>query len=230
VNGTELLKEVERRLLKAAGKGAKPLSDAVLARELGVTQAALSNYKGKELTSKQVVNLMEKVAKRAERQLAKNALVPIIEFFPLEPVELSKTWQLFPTKDGDEPAHPYLVGLRKRLEQSHGIYLFHDSRGSAIYAGKAHKLTLWKEMNDKFNRGPTVVQNIKRVRHPTNNRAHYKGPEEKTLQIVKESIVLHKIASYMSAYEVQDSLIGKFEALIVRSFANDLLNIRMEHF
>jgi hypothetical protein len=34
----------------------------------------------------------------------------------------------------------------------------------------------------------------------------------------------------MSAYEIADELIGKPEALIVRSFANDLLNVRMERF
>jgi hypothetical protein len=33
-----------------------------------------------------------------------------------------------------------------------------------------------------------------------------------------------------SAYEVATELIGKSEALIVRSFANDLLNVRMEKF
>jgi len=38
------------------------------------------------------------------------------------------------------------------------------------------------------------------------------------------------INSYMSAYHVPDGLIGKFEALIVRSFANDLLNVKMENF
>ena len=36
------------------------------------------------------------------------------------------------------------------------------------------------------------------------------------------------MASYFSAYKVDDGMIGDVEALLVRSFANDLLNIRME--
>ncbi|MCW2397965.1 hypothetical protein [Sphingobium sp. B2D3C] len=48
------------------------------------------------------------------------------------------------------------------------------------------------------------------------------------MKIKKQAVALHHIASYASAYEVPDGLIGKFGALIVRSFTNDLLNVRME--
>ena len=41
---------------------------------------------------------------------------------------------------------------------------------------------------------------------------------------------LHDLATYFSAYEVADVMIDDLEALMVRSFANDLLNIRMERF
>jgi hypothetical protein len=46
--------------------------------------------------------------------------------------------------------------------------------------------------------------------------------------ITKRSVALHNIASYMSAYEIADDLIGKLEALIVRALANDLLNVGVD--
>lgn len=82
-------------------------------------------------------------------------------------------------------------------------------------------------MNNAFNRNRGEVQHIKRVAHPQ-NRVHYKSPQEQERQIVKHSVPLYDIASYCSAYEVPDSMISKFEALIIRAFANDLLNVRME--
>jgi predicted transcriptional regulator len=229
MDGTKLLTEIANRIKKR--KRTKTLTDAALAEELGVTQPALSNYKGKQLTPRQVVNLMEKFAKEARSRLIDEAVGPIVEFFDLKPVETKqgKSWQIFSTKDNNGGVHPYLVGLRERLERAHGIYVFHDSRGRAIYAGKARRLSLWVEMNKAFNRNRGEVQNIKRVVHPS-NRVEYRGLEEKKRQIVKESVALHHIASYMSAYNVPESLIGKFEALILRSFANDLLNVRMENF
>ena len=162
--------------------------------------------------------------------MADKTVATIVEFLHLNPVETNqaKSWQLFSTKDKQGGSHPYLAGLRKRLERTHGIYVFHDSRGRAIYAGKAQRLSLWAEMNNAFNRDRGEVQHIKRVAHPA-NRIEYRGPEEKKRQIVREPVALHHIASYMSAYEVPDALISKFEALIVRTFANDLLNVRMEN-
>ena len=41
-------------------------------------------------------------------------------------------------------------------------------------------------------------------------------------------VQLHDIAAYVSAYHVADGLIERFEALVIRSFANDLLNVRMK--
>jgi predicted transcriptional regulator len=225
MDGTKLLTEIARRITKTAST--ETLTDAELARELGVTQPALSNYKGKPLTPRKVVNLMWKFAKATERRVIDKSVVPLVEFFELEPVETRQCagWRVFPTTD----ANPYLRGLRERLKCAHGIYIFHDSRGRAIYAGKAQRLSLLAEMNNAFNRDRGEVQNIKRVPHPT-TRVKYRGPEEKRRQISKQSVALHDIAKYISAYQVPESLIGKFEALILRSFANDLLNVRMEHF
>jgi hypothetical protein len=223
------LREVERRLTKR--KGTKSVTDSALAKELGVTQPALVNYRGKAVTARQVVNLMEKFARAAEDRLVEETLVPLVEFFPLQPIQTDsgKSWRIFSQVDGSGGAHPYLKGLQERLAASHGIYIFHDSRGRAIYAGKAQRLSLWDEMNNAFNRNRGEVQSIKRTQHPKSH-VQYKGPEEKKRQIFRMDVALHDIAHYMTAYQVPARLIGKFEALIVRSFANDLLNVRMEKF
>ena len=41
---------------------------------------------------------------------------------------------------------------------------------------------------------------------------------------------LFDLAAYFSAYEVADGMIEELEALLVRAFANDLLNVKMETF
>lgn len=229
MDGTELLNEIARRIKDK--KGLSSLSDAALSKELGITQPALGNYRNNKLTARKICNLFEKISNKIERDITNRAVMPIVEFFPLDPIETThgSNLHIFPTTDDKGAPHPYLVGLRNRLQQTHGIYIFHDSRGQAIYAGKAREQSLWDEMNKAFNRDRGEVQNIKRVHHPS-NRIQYKGPEEKKRQIVKESVTIYHIASYMSAYQVLDDLIGKLEALIVRSFANDLLNVRMENF
>lgn len=229
MDGTKLLEEIQRRLTQENGN--LPINDAALARKLGVTQATIGSYRGRKITPRQAVNLMENYAKAAERRLIDESVVPIVEFFGLRTVETSrgKTLQVFSTKDNDDVAYPYLSGLRERLEKAHGIYIFYDSRGHAIYVGKALKMTLWHEINKVYNRTRERVQNIMRVQHP-GSRRKYKGWEKIRRQIVKEPVALYHLANYMSAYQVSTGLINKIEALIVRSFANDLLNIRMEKF
>lgn len=229
MNGNEILDEIARRIKRR--KGTKSVSDSILAKEIGVTLPALVNYRKKRITAKQVVNLMEKHAKRAERHLISESITPIIEFYPLDPIETKKgkSVQIFPVTDANDNAHPYYKGLKKRLDCSFGIYVFHDSRGRAIYAGKAQKQSLWKEINNAFNRDRGEIQNIKRVKHPT-NKVQYREPDEITRRIAKDAVALSDIAAYASAYEVPYGLIGKFEALIIRTFANDLLNVRMENF
>ncbi|MDX9862023.1 MAG: hypothetical protein RBS99_14015 [Rhodospirillales bacterium] len=228
-SGDELLAEIARRVTKE--KGTKTITDSVLAKEIGITQPALANYRGKDVTAKQAVNLMEKYARKAELRIVASSVVPIVEFFPLNPTKTSqeKSWQIFTAFKKHGGDHPYYRGLKEQLESTHGIYIFHDSRGRAIYAGKAQKQSLWAEMNNAFNRDRREVQSIKRVRHPSSGVA-YKGPDEKKRQITKEIVTLYHIAKYASAYQVTDGLIGKLEALIVRTFANDLLNVRMENF
>ena len=116
----------------------------------------------KGITERQVVNLMEKASKAAENQLVEEAVVPLLEFFRIDPVQTrAGNWHIFSPK-----ADPYLNDLQKCLHQAHGIYVFHDSSGRAIYAGKALRQTLWSEINQAFSRDRGEVQSIKRVEHP----------------------------------------------------------------
>lgn len=221
VNGEELLAYLKRKLLTASGS-----SDASLAKLLGVTQPALKYYR-RELSPRQIVNLMMRYARRSQERFMDEAIVTIVEFFPIdrEPVGNGTNFRIFATRDD----HPYRVGLRARLEQSKGIYIFYDSRGSALYAGKAKQQSLWTEINHAFNRDRGDLQNIYRVSHPS-HRVQYRRPEETNRRLFKEQVSLHDMAHYVTAYEVPSPLIDKLEALIVRSFANDLLNRRMERF
>lgn len=210
-----------------ARRGITHLPDTELARELGISIAMLRTYRAKELTPNQAAALIEKHGRAAERRLTARAILPIVEFLELDATwtPQGKTCNLFAPADEDTgKVNRYLTGVRKRLMEAHGIYIFHDSRGRAIYAGKAVEQSLWKEMNSAFNRDRGEVQNIKRAYHPVTRGTFGSGQ----VKIKKQAVALHDIASYASAYEVPDGLIGKFEALIVRSFANDLLNVRME--
>lgn len=162
-----------------------------------------------------------------------NKLVrPIVEFFPIAPVESKRgaRYELFTELNEDDTAHRYYEGVKKELRESRGIYLFYDSRGSALYAGKAADQNLWAEMNSVFNRSREEVQRIKLVSHPWRNVA-YVSSKERSRRITDRAVKLHDLATYFSAYEVEPpELIGMFEALIIRAFANDLLNVKMENF
>jgi hypothetical protein len=141
----------------------------------------------------------------------------------------STGFEIFAIEDQKQSKHPYLVGLRRELESHHGVYVFFDSRGQAIYSGKARKQKLWKELNLVFNRKRKALQKIRRVKHPSRKQT-YKTTQEKSRQITEYSVPLHELARYFSAYYVADGMVDVVESLLVRSFANDLLNKRMETF
>jgi hypothetical protein len=67
------------------------------------------------------------------------------------------------------------------------------------------------------------------VKHPE-TRVQYKTSGEKSRQIIESAVPLHEIAYYFSAYEVEIGMIDELESLLIRSFANDLLNVQMGRF
>lgn len=84
-------------------------------------------------------------------------------------------------------------------------------------------------MNLAFNRARDEVQAITLVSHPEREQEFYPA-YTKPRQPRPCTLKLHDLAAYFSAYCVSEGMIDDLEALLVRGFANDLLNIRMETF
>lgn len=203
-------------------------TDRALASHLGITTQAIQNWKKRPtVTRRQIAGLIRSAHKSGSNALARNAIHPIVEFYPIEKCESQQGnyYEIFGVSD----KHPLRMGVQKELREHRGIYIFFDSRGQAIYAGKAKKQHLWSEMKRAFNRDRGEVQKIKRVKYPT-NKVKYRTSFDKDRQIIDHVVPLYDLAAYFSAYAVQDGLIDKLEAMLVRSFANDLLNVRMEKF
>lgn len=162
----------------------------------------------------------------------KRLVRPVVEFFPINAVVSmhGARYELFSGYDENDREHRYYSGLKDELNSCYGIYIFYDSRGRALYAGKAVKQSLWKEMNSVYNRSRDEVQRIKLVSHPYRNQ-EYKTSDEKSRRIINRPVKLHDLSIYFSAYEIAPTqMISMFEALIIRAFANDLLNVKMENF
>ena len=183
------------------------------------------------ITERQLSELVHKATQAGAQNMQASAIRPLVEFFPIKKTASRQRagYVLFATSAEAGGNNRYFEGLRKELESSCGVYIFFDSRGQAIYTGKARKQSLWKEMNLAYNRQRGEVQKIKRVKHPKRNQA-YRTSNEKSRQITDYVVPLHELAAYFSAYHVADGMITELEAMLVRSFANDLLNQRMERF
>ncbi|MCB1087366.1 MAG: hypothetical protein KDM63_10000, partial [Verrucomicrobiae bacterium] len=224
MNGAEIVIALKKKF--------KVTTDKALAGKLGMTIQGIQNWKNrKQLRPGHIARLAHTATKAGAADFQRSAIRPLVEFFEIECSDsrFGVNYEIFDSRDERGEDRPYHSGLRDELDSSHGVYLFFDSRGQAIYAGKAKRQSLWREMNLAFNRERGTVQTIKRVNHPL-KRASYRTSDEKARQITDQQVPLWEIARYFSAYEVADGLIEDVEALLVRSFANDLLNKRMERF
>lgn len=203
-----------------------------LSSRIGVTEQAVQNWKSRPvITARQIAGIVDSASKASTEDTYASAVRPLVEFIPIARCESrgGAKFELFSLKSANGRPQEYLIGLKAELKKHHGVYVFFDSRGQAIYAGKARKQDLWKEITGAFNRDRGSVQNIRRVRHPSRNQA-YRTSEEKVRQIREYEVPLYELAAYFSAYEVADRLIDDLESLLVRCFANDVLNKRMERF
>ena len=199
-----------------------------LMRHFGLTARMLADRRGKEATATGISDLVERHADHRVDAFLEESIEQIIEYFPLEAAESNgSALRIFSIYDEDEKEVPFYAGLKRQLEDANGVYIYYDSRGRAIYVGKAHGQSLWKEMNLAYNRGREAVQHLKIADYPT-TRGTYSLEKARRVQIAKRSVYLHHIAHYFSAYRVPKPMISKIEGLLVRAFANDLLNIRME--
>jgi hypothetical protein len=216
-------------LLDALSKKLGTTSQGELADVLGVSMQTVINWKNRDedLSPQQVASALSKSRKAAVRTAQLEMIRPIVEFYPISLCD-SKFEAGFNLFDSSSSASLYSRGLKDTLCQSFGIYIFYDSRGQALYVGKARDQSLWKEMNLAFNR-PREVQMIALVKHPTRNQ-EFKPGYEKLRQPRGTQLELCDLAYYFSAYGVDDGMIEDLEALMVRGFANNLLNVKMETF
>lgn len=221
MNAEDLISELKRKH--------SITTDRALAAHLGMTQLGLINWKNKKtpLTPRQIANAIDKASQVAVSKSQRGMLRPIAEFYPLDAVESAGgvKYELFPTGKVDNPLH---AQLRTLLAKAKGIYIFYDTRGRAIYAGKAKRQSLWNEMKSVFNRDRDT-QTVYRVNHPRQVKAFLEALESPR-QPKRTQLRLNDLAAYVSAYEVDPAMINDLEALLVRGFANDLLNIKMERF
>lgn len=215
-------------LAKRLGEKGAPLTDGGLARRLGVTAAAVSQWRVRGvLSNRQIGDLVARVERASAQTTEATAIKPIVEFYPIDRCRSAQKakWELFSVK-GEQEDRLYRVGLREALRTKTGIYVFHDSRGRALYTGQAKAQSLWDEMKSVFNRD-RAVQLLRLVSHPVTQR-EFKTSAEKERQIRSRQVELYDMAAYFSAYEVADGMIAPLEALLIRAFPNDLLNIKME--
>jgi hypothetical protein len=199
---------------------------SAIAMEMGVSLQTIKKWDSTDITIEpfQIVNAMLKSNKVAVKNAQYHMIKPIVEFYPITKV-LSKQEAKYELFSNQKPSENE---LKKCLLNSHGLYIYYDSRGHAIYAGKARKQSLWKEMNLAFNR-PRDTQEITLVKHPIRNPKFIPAYEQ-LRQPTGTLLKLHEMAFYFSAFLVSDSVVDDLEALIVRGFANDLLNAKMEKF
>jgi hypothetical protein len=204
--------------------------DAAIANRLGLSAVTLQKWSrsNEPLEPYQITNTLLKAIDMAVAEAQYDTIKPIVEFYPIDCAESKQgaKYELLPQAKDSTLGQK---GLREELASKHGLYIFYDSRGRALYAGKAKKQTLWKEMNLAFNRARDEVQSITLVRHPERNQA-FKPAYAHPRQPTSVSLELNELAYYFSAYAVTAGMIDDLEALLVRGFANDLLNIKMEKF
>ena len=190
-------------------------TDIDLADTLGITNVTLHNWRHKGVSPRKVAHAIKKAtvtsAKNARQKAEREILIkPITEFQQINKYQPADNYWVFQPNDDE------LIILKNKLDKSNGIYLFYDSRGRSIYAGKTTH-SLWSRINQSFN------NTVKRSRIYQPKYGTITNPKSKLIRV-------HEVAEYFSAYEVERNAINDFEALIVRAFANDLTNHQMPRF
>ena len=214
-------------LINALKKKFKINTDKALIDSLGISAATLSSWRNGDsnISASKLANFIHRTVTKCEREARLYSIRPIVEYYPIEPSEskLGAKWELFDTKDKKNQRQ---IKIKEYLRKSSGIYIFYDSQCKAIYVGKAKDQDLWYEMNNAFNRY-RETQKLKAVNHPTTGQSFFPAYEAPR-QIKNSYFLLHDLACYFSAYEIKKDLINNMEAMLVRGFANTILNVRME--
>lgn len=229
MNGKNFIEHLQAKLRSVLNK--ENITNKDLADFFNVTQQTIVNWtNNSNIRAAEISKFFVNGIETAQKQARHNAIRPIVEFFPVVPCksQSGKRWELFSIFTIKGQKHLYRSGLREKLAKANGVYLFYDSRGRALYSGKAKNTSLWKEMNSALNRKRTL-QTVFRVKHPNAN-VNFNESGEINRQISSQSVQLFEMTEYISAYETAREMIDIFESILIRSFANDLLNIRMEKF
>ena len=226
-SGNELIEALRRKLRKS---GTVPTEDVVV-EHLGLpSMARLSSLRGRDvLSARELANMMVRVEEAAQARLRGNLVLTLVEFYPIDATpsrRASNSMELFESAPNGVD-QSYRKGLEAELRDANGVYIFYDSRGRALYAGKAKTQPLWQEMRSAFNRSRSDYQSVERVNHPTSNVA-FRVAAEQDRKIVKKQVPLSELAYYFSAYRVDVGFIDQFEALLIHAFPNDLLNKKKE--
>lgn len=186
---------------------------------LGITPVTGSKYnKKKDLNNSDVWHLI----KKARIAGIKASIQVITEYYPITLTPLRNNHDFIDVK-GDRNHNE----LRKELMNSHGVYVFYDSSGKAIYVGKAIRQNLYHEMRSAFNRPRNETKDtmvIIRAQHTINkmkNVSFNKG-------VKRNRVNISDVSAYFSAYDVDKYIIAFVEAMMIRAFANNLTNSKIE--
>ncbi|WP_319408741.1 hypothetical protein [uncultured Desulfosarcina sp.] len=214
------------KLIVALKKKFKSPTDTALANCLGITAVTLNRWrKNDDISTSQLASLIHRSVAKCEREARLFSIRPIVEYYEIEACDSLRgaKYEIFDTKLKKNKRYR---AIRKVLENSNGIYVFYDSQCKALYVGKAKNQSLWQEMNNAFNR-ERETQKLLTVNHPSTGQS-FSPAFEQPRQIENTYFFLNDLAHYFSAYEINNDLIDNIEAMLVRAFANTVLNARME--
>lgn len=176
---------------------------AQLAKKLAVKPGQIQAWEKANLTKVIVRNVIRKVRNSAINQ----SIRPIVEFHELN----------HPHGDAKDTLLKKINNPKvcKELKATKGIYAFYDSNGSIIYVGKTERGNLLAEMTQAFE---LVRQNYKRKLANGNGKFSI------------HTLAIRHTADFVSAYEVDENLIGNVEAFLTRLIPNDVVNKKTENF
>ena len=131
------------------GNSSKSKQESFLMKHFEMTKKMLNARCGKEVTAAGISEITERLSDNRVGNFIDASIEPIIEYFPLEVAESNEVAvRIFTTTNENGKEISFYSGLKKTLSECNGVYIFYDSRGRAIYAGKAYDQSLWAEMNN----------------------------------------------------------------------------------
>lgn len=182
-------------------------SAEILSLSLNSLSTLISSNNSK---SKSFSNALKSIIEHIKKKQLDELIIPIFELKRLSLQKRGNGYLLDPDAEGRDR-------LRSFLEGKHGIYIFYNSTGNVIYIGKAERMFLYNEILQQLNRKISIYKDI--------------NSENRSGVIAKKEIPQGEFTNFISAYEIKPKHYLPFiEALLIRSYANDNTNIKMENF